>query len=79
MIYPPPKFHLLLGGRRTVKLKETGFRFPSGTLTLSKTCTTDLFSEISISYEASTMNIRRLAQKGSMIHDPDLPCHPLTR
>ena len=37
-----------MGGRRIVKLKETGFRFPLGTLTLPKTCTMDLFSEISI-------------------------------
>ena len=44
----PPKFYLLLGGRRTVKPKETDFRFPTETLTLSKTCTMDLFSEISI-------------------------------
>ena len=45
---PPPKFNLLTGGRRTVKPKETNFRFPPETLTLSKTCTMDLFSEISI-------------------------------
>lgn len=44
----PPKFNLLTGGRRTVKQKETNFRFPPETLTLSKTCTMDLFSEISI-------------------------------
>lgn len=48
MICHPPKFYLLLGGRRTVKPKETDFRFPTETLTLSKTCTIDLFSEISI-------------------------------
>lgn len=48
MIYAPPKFHFLLGERRIVKPKETDFRFPPETLTLSKTCTIDLFSEISI-------------------------------
>lgn len=79
MIYPPPKFYLLLGGRRTVKQKETDFRFPSETLTLSKTCTMNLFSEISIPYNASSMHVRRLFQKGSMIHAPNVLLSPLSR